>query len=285
MALAQPGDRIDGRFRVVRPLGTGAMAEVFQAYDEELGHEVALKLIRMALAREPGNLERLEREAHVQQLIRHPNVARFYGGGITARGQAYLVVELLRGRSLRHVLKSEGRVDLVRASSYAWQALQGLEAIHAAQVFHRDLKPANLMLEASAGPVERVVLIDFGYAAVQGQSRLTAQGHVVGSLAYVAPERLHGAVGDARADLYGLAIILYELIAGRRPFAADNELELITMQLDTNPPPPSVVAPDAGIPPALDALILRALSKKPEDRQASAAEMAAALEAAIQSLG
>jgi serine/threonine-protein kinase len=282
MALADPGEVVDGRYRVVRPVGAGAAAEVYEAVDEERQRPVALKLIKRSVARAPEMLQRLEREARVQEMIRHPNVARLYGGGVTARGEPYLVVELLRGRSLRHVLKAEGRVDVVRAASYTWQALQGLAASHAVGVVHRDLKPANLMLEASAGPVERVVLIDFGFAAIEGHSRLTAQGHVVGSLAYCAPERLLGEVGDGRADLYGMAIILFELLTGRRPFSPESELELISLQLEGEPPAPGAVAPDAGIPRALDDVVLRALAKRPTERFAGALEMAEAVEAAVQ---
>jgi serine/threonine-protein kinase len=279
--LAQPGDLVGGRYRVVRPLGAGAVAEVYQAEDTREGGEVALKIMKRSLAAEPEMVERLAREARVQEMIAHPNVARLRGAGITERAEPYLVVELLRGRTLRHVLKAEGTVDRVRAASYAWQALQGLGALHLAGVCHRDLKPANLMLEPSPGPVERVVLIDFGFASIEGQRRLTQQGHVVGSLAYVAPERLLGAVGDPRADLYGIGVILFELLVGRRPFVADDEMALVTMQLDEPPPSPRALAPQAGISPALEHLILTALAKRPEDRFLGAADMASTLEAIL----
>ncbi|HLU66489.1 MAG TPA: serine/threonine-protein kinase, partial [Kofleriaceae bacterium] len=274
------GEVILGRYTIVRPLGVGSMAEVFAARDGKRQRDVALKLIRRNLARDPETISRLDREARVQQMIRHPNVARLYGGGITDRNEPYLVVELLEGRSLRDVIKMEGRVEPARAAGYAWQALQGLTAIHAAGVMHRDLKPANLMLQPSGDAIERVVLIDFGFAALEGGGRLTAQGHVVGSLAYLPPERLMGEQGDERSDLYALGIVLYELVTGRRPFIAADDLELINLHLDAQPVPPSRVAPEAGVPPALEAIILRALSKSPADRPPSAAAMAADLAAA-----
>jgi serine/threonine-protein kinase len=258
------------------------MAEVFEAHDEKRQRAVALKIMRRSLAREPEAVSRLQREALVQEMIQHPNVARIYGGGVTERAEPYLVVELLRGRTLRHVLKKQGRVDLVRAASYAWQALQGLAAIHEVGVFHRDLKPANLMLEPSSGPVERVVLIDFGFATLEGSSRLTTAGHVVGSLAYLSPERLQGEVGDARSDLYAVGIILYELLAGQRPFVADSDLDLIGLQLETEPVPPSQAVPGLAVPPAVEAVIMKALEKRPEHRCATAAAMARELEAAMQ---
>ncbi|HUS63619.1 MAG TPA: serine/threonine-protein kinase [Kofleriaceae bacterium] len=278
--LAQPGDVVMGRYSILRPLGVGSMAEVFAAYDTKREREVALKLIRRNLARDPETIRRLEREAKVQRMIRHRNVAKLYGGGVTEKNEPYLVVELLSGRSLRDILKMEGMVEWPRAAGYAWQALQGLEAIHAVGVMHRDLKPANLMLQPDAGPIERVVLIDFGFAALEGGGRLTAQGHVVGSLAYLPPERLMGEPGDERSDIYALGVVLYELVAGRRPFVAPDDIDLINMHLEMPPVRPSILTPDAMIPPHMEAVILQSLAKDPADRPHTAAAMADALAAA-----
>jgi eukaryotic-like serine/threonine-protein kinase len=275
--LARPGETIAGRYRVVRPLGVGSMAEVYAAHDGKRDRPVALKIIRRHMARDPEIMSRLDREAKVQQMIRHPNVAKLYGGGLTERNEPYLVVELLRGRSLRDVVQCEGWVAGERAAGYAWQALQGLAATHQLGVLHRDLKPANLMLEPSGGAIERLVLIDFGFAALEGTTRLTAQGHVVGSLAYLAPERLMGEAGDERSELYALGVILYELTTGRRPFVADNDMDLINLHLDAEPAPPRLAAPEREIAPAIENIILSALSKDPAGRPASAAAMADAL--------
>jgi serine/threonine-protein kinase len=278
--LARPGDTIAGRYRIVRPLGVGSVAEVFAAHDDKRDRDVALKIVRSHMARDPESLGRLDREARVQQMIRHPNVAKLYGGGLTERSEPYLVVELLDGRSLRDVVRRETFVSSARAAGYAWQALQGLSATHEVGVLHRDLKPANLMLEPGDAGSERVVLIDFGFASIEGSKRLTAQGHVVGSLAYLAPERLMGEAGDERSDLYALGVILYELCTGRRPFVAETDLDLINLHLEEEPAPPRIVAPERDISPAVESIALAALSKDPARRPTSALAMAEALASA-----
>ena len=280
-AAANPGEIIDGRYQVIRLIDRGSMADVFEAYDSAGKRGVALKVLRGQVANDAEALERLKREAQVQSMISHHNVAGVYGGGATAKGEPYLVVELLQGRSLRRVVESCGAVSPVHAASYIWQALQGLAAAHQLGVFHRDLKPANLMLEPSPGPVERVVVIDFGFAAFEGGARRTKAGHVGGSLGYLAPERLQGDPGSAGADIYALGVILYELLCGQRPFNANDDLQLINMQLDDIPVPPSQVVPSANIPPALEALVMRALAKEPSQRAASALDMANEIEQAM----
>jgi serine/threonine-protein kinase len=201
---------------------------------------------------------------------------------VTEHEEPFLVVELLRGKTLRGVLKSEKKVSARRAVSYAWQALQGLAAVHGAGILHRDLKPANIMLEPSPGPIERVVLIDFGFATFEGGAKLTQQGAVVGSLTYIAPERLRGEQIDHRSDLYAIGAITYELLAGVPPFVGGDDFELIDMHLSADPAP---IAPtDPAIPPFLDTILARALAKHQDQRYGDALEMAESLEAVAQAL-
>src|SRR6185503_12576609 len=178
------------------------------------------------------SLARFAREAEVQAKLRHRNVAALLATGVTDKHEPYLALELLRGKSLRSVLKGEGRIAARRAASYAFQALQGLAAVHEAGVLHRDLKPANIMLEPSPGPIDRVVLIDFGFATFEGSAKLTLQGTVVGSLTYISPERLRAEDPDQRSDIYGLGVVLFELLIGRPPFIADDDFDLINMHLN-----------------------------------------------------
>jgi serine/threonine-protein kinase len=263
------GTIVGDRFRVDEAIGKGAMADVYRALDLETQAYVALKILRHTHVYDATSLARFEREAAVQARLRHRNIAALLDTGITDKKEPYLAVELLRGKSLRSLIKSEGFVIPRRAASYAWQALQGLHAVHSAGVLHRDLKPANIMLEPSPGPIERVVLIDFGFATFEGSAKLTMQGTVVGSLQYIAPERLRAEEADARADLYSIGVILFELLTGRPVFTAADDFELIEMVV--NAPPPQ-------IDNALDPVLQRALAKDPDERYRDAAEMATALE-------
>ncbi len=255
------------------------MADVFRALDTHTSAYVALKILRQTLEGDPAARQRFQREADVQAMLRHRNVAALMETGITQYDEPYLVVELLRGKSLRGVIKSEGRVEPRRAASFAWQALQGLAAVHSAGVLHRDLKPANIMLEPSPGPIDRVVLIDFGFATFEGSAKLTQQGAVVGSLTYIAPERLRGEPIDQRSDLYAIGVILHELLMGRPPFHSKDDFDLVEMHLN-DPPPPL----DPALPAGLDQVIQYALAKHQDDRFPDATAMATALEQAAAGL-
>ncbi len=254
------------------------MATVYRALDTQTNAYVAVKILRTSiLGSDPSIKQRFQREGEVQEKMRHRNIAALLDTGVTELEEPYLVVELLRGTTLRGVLKQLGRVPPRRAASYAWQALQGLSAVHALGVLHRDLKPANIMLEPSPGPVERVVLIDFGFATFEGGAKLTQQGSVVGSLRYIAPERLRGEKVDHRSDLYAMGIILYEMLMGVPPWDTNDDFALIEAHLHEAPRPL-----DPALPAELDAVVQRALAKQQDDRYASASEMAEALQQAAQ---
>jgi eukaryotic-like serine/threonine-protein kinase len=266
------------QFRIDALIGKGAMADVYRALDLATAAYVALKVLRQQLE-DPSARARFTREADVQAVLRHRNVAALLATGVTSGDEPYLVLELLRGKTLRGVVKKEGPIHPRRATSYAFQALQGLAAVHAAGILHRDLKPANIMLEPSPGPIERVVLIDFGFATFEGSAKLTQQGAVVGSLSYIAPERFRGEPIDHRSDLYAIGVILYELLMGRPPFTGQ-DMDIVEQHLDASPSPL-----DPQLPRALDAVVQRALAKHQDDRFPDALAMAAALEAAAIELG
>jgi serine/threonine-protein kinase len=277
------GQVVGDRFRVDELIGRGASAEVYRALDQETQTPVALKIMRFTHIADSVQLARFEREGAIQAKLRHRNIAALLASGVTDKNEPYLAVELLHGKTLRGVVKAEGRLAPRRAASYGWQALNGLAAVHAQGVLHRDLKPANIMLEASEGPIDRVVLIDFGFATFEGSAKLTLQGTVVGSLTYIAPERLRGEQAGPRADLYAMAVILFEMLTGRPPFVAEDDFDLI--EYHVNVEAPRLRDLDPTMPQALDDLIARALDKQPDERFVDAAMMAAQLELAAQKLG
>lgn len=279
-AVDRTGQIIGQRFRIDALIGKGAMADVFRALDTQTAAYCALKILRTSLD-DPSATARFQREAEVQARLRHPNIAALLATGVTDHTEPFLAMELLRGKTLRGVIRQEGKIDPRRAASYTWQALQGLTAVHDAGVLHRDLKPANIMLEPSMGPADRVVLIDFGFASVEGSAKLTQQGAIVGSLQYMAPERMRGEAIDQRSDLYSMGAIFYELLAGTPPFTAKDDIDLVEMHLHAPPPP---LDPQA-VPPALIPIIMRCLAKQQHDRFANAAAMIAALEAAAAQMG
>ena len=276
------GQIIGARFRVDEMIGRGASAEVYRALDLTTQAYVALKIMRFTHVGDSVSLARFKREGEVQAKLRHRNIAALLAAGITDTLEPYLAVELLRGKTLRGVLKKEGALSPRRAASYGWQALNGLAAVHAAGVLHRDLKPANIMLEPSEGPIDRVVLIDFGFATFEGSAKLTLQGTVVGSLTYIAPERLRGEAAGPRADLYAMGTILFEMLIGRPPFAAAEDFDLIDLHINIEPP--RLRELDPSLPQALEEVLERALMKQPEDRFSDAAAMATALELAATKL-
>jgi eukaryotic-like serine/threonine-protein kinase len=276
------GQVVGDRFRVDELIGRGATAEVYRALDQQTETPVALKIMRFTHIADSVQLARFEREGAVQAKLRHRNIAALLASGVTDKNEPYLAVELLHGKTLRGVVKGEGRLAPRRAASYGWQALNGLAAVHAQGVLHRDLKPANIMLEASEGPIDRVVLIDFGFATFEGSAKLTLQGTVVGSLTYIAPERLRGEQAGPRADLYAMAVILFEMLTGRPPFVAEDDFDLIDYHVNVEAP--RLRDLDPTMPQALDDLIARALDKQPEERFVDAAMMATQLELAAQTL-
>jgi serine/threonine-protein kinase len=276
------GQVVGDRFRVEELIGRGASAEVYRALDQETQTPVALKIMRFTHIADSVQLARFEREGAIQAKLRHRNIAALLDSGVTDKNEPYLAVELLHGKTLRGVVKTEGRLAPRRAASYGWQALNGLAAVHAQGVLHRDLKPANIMLEASEGPIDRVVLIDFGFATFEGSAKLTLQGTVVGSLTYIAPERLRGEQAGPRADLYAMAVILFEMLTGRPPFVAEDDFDLIDYHVNVEAPRLRDIDPT--MPQALDDLIARALDKQPDERFVDAAMMATQLELAAQKL-
>lgn len=261
-------------FRLDRFIDAGAMGMVFEAQDTVLNRKIALKLIRKGTEgfseKEPFEARAI-REAQAAARLSHPNIVAVYRYGETADFH-YIGMELVRGRTLGRVLQERGKIPLEEAIPIFDQVLLALEAAAREQIVHRDIKPANIMV----GPDQRIKVMDFGIAKIGFQAS-TVTGNVLGTPSYMSPEQVSGKKIDMRSDLFSLAAVLYQVVTGERPFQGDNLGALVYKLLHTEPVPVHFVNPD--LPPTLWPIIRRALSKKPEDRFASPADMRAALSA------
>ena len=265
------GTIVDSRYRVLGRIGAGGMATVYRARHLGMQRDVALKVLDTVSA--PGNLkERFEREARAIARLDHPGCVRVFDYG-KSLGRQYLAMELLDGPTLAHELDVTRRLSPVLAVQLARQILDALAHAHANGILHRDVKPSNVMF-ARRGAGRRLVLIDFGLARLSDEAPLTAAGICAGSPSYIAPERLAGGAYDARSDVYATGVVLYEMLAGRRPFEAERAKDIARKSLHEDVPP----LPDA-TPPLLAAVVMRALAKDPAQRYRDARAMLAAIEA------
>jgi Tol biopolymer transport system component len=274
-------ERVIGHYRVLEKIGGGAMGEVFRARDERLGRDVALKLIRPASSSNPDHLRRFELEARAAAALNHPNIVAIYDVG-QDDGSPYIVCELLEGQTLRKRL-AEGGLPVRLAVDYALQITQGLIAAHDRRIVHRDLKPENLFVTTDG----RVKILDFGVAKLQADSgdsdraveeltTVTKSGAVIGTVAYMSPEQLRGKTVDHRSDIFSMGSILYEMLAGQRPFRGETEVDTITAVLREDPP--EIHLEETGIPIPFRQVIRHCLEKEPEKRFQSARDLAFALE-------
>ncbi|MBL9018602.1 MAG: serine/threonine protein kinase, partial [Myxococcales bacterium] len=270
---------LDGRYVLRRRIGKGGMGVVYEAEHLALERRVAVKLIapHEAAAAPSGFVERFRREARLASRIAHEHLVHIYDVG-THEGSEYLVMELVVGRDLRDELVA-GALSFARAASIMRQLLSALAAIHDAGIVHRDIKPANVMLTTHGDERDYVKLMDFGIARGLEDTNLTKTGHVVGTASFMAPEQLRGKPVDHRSDLYAAGVTLFAMLAGRLPFDG-NTAEVAGAHVFQAPP--SLLALRPGTPPALAAVVERALAKSPDDRFADARAFAAALASAIE---
>ena len=259
----------DGRYRIMRKLGSGGMADVYLAEDEELGRRVAIKILNDKYAPDDQFVERFRREAKNAAGLSHPNIVSIYDRG-EAEGTYYIAMEYLDGRSLKELVVARGPLPIPDAIAATRQVLSALRFAHRKGVVHRDIKPHNVMADADG----RLKVTDFGIARA-GVSQMTEAGSIIGTAQYLSPEQARGAPVDQRSDLYSMGIVLYEMLTGQVPFTGESPVEIAMKHLSDPPRPPSLLRPD--IPPDLDMVVLRALAKNPEDRFQTAEEMDAEL--------
>jgi eukaryotic-like serine/threonine-protein kinase len=260
-----------GRYELADPIATGGMAEVFEATDTRLGRSVAVKVLREAIADRPEMRERMHQEVLLAARLHHPNVVAVLDGGVED-GHPFLVMERLHGSTLADLLGRRGRVDPKTARAVGLQMLAAVAAAHRLGIVHRDIKPANV-LRAPEGIWK---IADFGIATSLGDHTLTRTGEILGSPAYLAPERLMGRRATPAADIYAVGVVLYEALAGRKPFDGDDPWQVATAIRSGEFTPLDELRP--GVPPQLVRAVERAMATDPADRFPSADAFAAAID-------
>jgi eukaryotic-like serine/threonine-protein kinase len=259
----------DGRYRIIRKLGTGGMANVYLAEDEVLGRRVAIKILNDRHAGDDQFVERFRREAKNAASLSHPNIVSIYDRG-EAEGTYYIAMEYLDGRTLKELIIARGPAPIHLAVDYARQILAAIRFAHRHGIVHRDIKPHNVLVDGEG----RLKVTDFGIARA-GTSQMTEAGSIIGTAQYLSPEQARGAPVDQTSDLYSVGVVLYELLTGVVPFSGDTPVEIAMKHLSTVPEPPS--AKRAEVPRDLDMVVMRALAKDPSERYHSAEEMDADL--------
>ncbi len=260
---------VDGRYRVIERIGSGGMADVWLAEDQQLGRRVALKLLHRRFAEDPEFVERFKREASAAGGLQHANVVGVYDRG-EWEGTSYIAMEYLEGSSLKRVITENAPLDPVWAIDVCLQVLRAARFAHRAGIIHRDIKPHNVIVDGDG----RAKVTDFGIARA-GASDMTETGSIMGTAHYIAPEQAQGHGVGAASDLYSVGIVLYEMLAGRVPFDGESAVTIALKQVSEPPVPPSHYA---DVPPDLEAVVMRALEKDPARRFADADEFIAALE-------
>ena len=259
------GALLADRYRLERKLGSGGMADVWLAEDQELGRKVAVKILHERYANDEQFVERFRREATHAAGLSHPNIVSIFDRGVSS-GSYYIVMEYVEGRTLKELIVTRGPCPVPVAISYTRQILAALRYAHRNGIIHRDIKPHNVIVDREG----RVKVADFGIARA-GASEMTEAGSIVGTAQYLSPEQARGAPVDESSDLYSTGVVLYELLTGTVPFTGETPVEIAMKHLSQAPEAPSRRAPE--IPRDLDLVVLRALAKEPADRYRNAGEL------------
>jgi serine/threonine protein kinase len=270
-AMAMTPQVLIDRYEVGPLLGAGGMAEVYEGHDRLLDRRVAIKILLSQYAHDPSFLERFRREAQSAAALSHPNIVAVFDTG-TENSTPFIVMEYVQGRTLKDIIRDEGALYPVRAAEICADVGSALSAAHARGIIHRDVKPGNVMLSTDG----KVKVMDFGIARAAAAPSITQTAAVVGTAQYIAPEQAQGLAVDPRSDIYSLGCCLYEMLTGQVPFTGATPVAIAYRHVREQPTPPRMLNPD--IPPALEAVCLKAMAKSPEERYQTAAEFRADLE-------
>jgi serine/threonine-protein kinase len=271
------GTTVDGRYQIEEKLGEGGMGMVYLARHAVIGNKCALKVLKGELASDGEVSERFIQEARAAAAIGNEHIIQITDFGQLPDGSAYFVMEFLDGSALHDVIEDEGQVDSDRVLDIIIQCCEALASAHNANIVHRDLKPDNIFLVAKGASFDFVKILDFGIAKVatsETGKQLTKTGMIFGTPQYMSPEQAAGTGVDARTDIYSLGIIMYEMLCGHVPFEADTFMGVLTKHLYEEPIPPRRLVPPVEIPQNVEAVLLKAIAKKPEKRYQSMGEFA-----------
>lgn len=286
MAAQDPNigrDLLDGQFQILQKIGSGGMGSVYKAAQPAMNRMVAVKILHPKLTNRKDLVSRFRREARAMSHLTHPNTVKVFLYGDLEDGSLYIVMEHLEGRNLNQMVRKEGPLAVERAIPVLIQVCGALQEAHLQGIIHRDLKPENIFLSTNGGLRDYPKVLDFGLAKVTerelrpGSIMLTQEGMVFGTPEFMSPEQAQGKPLDARSDIYSLAVILYEVLTGKLPFDARTPMEYIQMHVTRPPIPIDERVPGRTFPSGFDAVMKKALEKRPEDRYASAADFAQAL--------
>jgi serine/threonine-protein kinase len=281
-------DILNGSFRILQKIGSGGMGAVYKAMELQNSRMVGVKILHPKLANRKDLVSRFGREARALSQLSHPNTVRVFLYGELEDGSLYIIMELLEGKNLNQTVRSEGPFPMERALPILIQACGALDEAHKAGIIHRDLKPENIFLVQSGDLHDFPKLLDFGLAKVgerqlrPGSVILTQEGMVFGTPEFMSPEQAQGKTLAPASDVYSLAVILYEVLTGKLPFDAKSAMDYIQMHVTGKPIPLNQRVPGRVFPPLLERIMDRALAKREQDRFATAAEFAAAMQAVLQ---
>ena len=260
------GDLIDNRYKIIKSIGDGGMANVYLAYDTILEREVAVKILRGDLSDDEKFIRRFQREANSASSLRHPNVVEMYDVG-EDDGKYFIVMEYVDGKTLKGLIKKRGPLNLSESIDIMLQLTSGIACAHQSYIIHRDIKPQNVMILEDG----RVKITDFGIAMALNNNELTQTNSVMGSVHYLPPEQASGNSSTTKSDIYSLGILMFELLTGKVPFKGENAVEIAIKHMKDQIP--SVCKINPSIPQSVENIILKACAKNPKNRYETVAEM------------
>lgn len=281
------GALINNKYAVETVVGKGASGIVYRATRLLMGGAVAVKVVHSYLGADPKSMEKFSREVRALEQLRHPNIVNLWESGITDDGQPYLVMDYLQGTPLSTLITTDVPLAPSRMLEITRQVCNGLQEAHSQGFVHRDIKPENIVLD-STSEQDFVKVCDFGIAYTvfeNGMNTMARPTTVAGSPAYMSPEQCRGLPLNHRTDIYSLALVVFEMVTGKRPFEATTSKEFMVKTVNEKMPLMSTVRPDLGIPEPVDLVVAKALQKNPKDRHASAVDFAKDLQLACQATG